>query len=172
MLHYLDIETTGLDSEKDKVITVQFAKIDFKTGMMAQPINVIAEWLSSEKHLLEQAYGFLMECNEWNFVPCGYNILHFDLPFLFSRFQTVLKKPVTYEFLNRPTLDLKSTFILMNGGRFKGSNKFIKKNGPTGKSVPEWYERKEYDKIEAYISMEADAFGEAFCELRNRLNLS
>ena len=66
MLHYLDIETTGLDSEKDKVITVQFAKIDFKTGMMAEPINVIAEWLSSEKRLLEQAYSFLMECDEWN----------------------------------------------------------------------------------------------------------
>ena len=60
----------------------------------------------------------------------------------------------------------------MNGGRFKGSNRYIKKNGISGKSVPQWYERKEYDKIEAYISMEADAFGEAFCELRNRLNLS
>ena len=60
----------------------------------------------------------------------------------------------------------------MNGGRFKGSNRYIKKNGTSGKSVPQWYERKEYDKIMAYISMEADAFGEAFCELRNRLNLS
>ena len=172
MLYYLDIETTGLDSEKDKVITIQFAKIDFNTGMMIQPISLIAEWQSSEKNILEKAYSFLMEGGEWDFVPCGYNILHFDLPFLFSRFQSVLKKPVTYEFLDRPTLDLKSIFILMNGGRFKGSNKFIKKNGPTGKSVPQWYERKEYDKIKAYIMMEADAFGEAFCELRNRLNLS
>ena len=172
MLHYLDIETTGLDSEKNKVITVQFAKIDFKTGMMMEPVTILPEWQSSEEDILEKAYSFLMEGGEWNFVPCGYNILHFDLPFLFSRFQTVLKKPVTYEFLNRPTLDLKSTFILMNGGRFKGSNRYIKKNGISGKSVPQWYERKEYDKIEAYISMEADAFGEAFCELRNRLNLS
>jgi len=56
MLHYLDIETTGLDSEKDKVITVQFAKIDFKTGMMAQPINVIAEWQSSEEDILKKKY--------------------------------------------------------------------------------------------------------------------
>ena len=118
MLYYLDIETTGLDSEKDKVITIQFAKIDFNTGMMIQPISLIAEWQSSEKNILEKAYSFLMEGNEWDFVPCGYNILHFDLPFLFSRFQSVLKKPVTYEFLDRPTLDLKSIFILMNGGRF------------------------------------------------------
>ena len=171
MLHYLDIETTGLDSEKDKVITVQFAKIDFKTGTMIEPINVIAEWQSSEEDILEKAYSFLMEGDEWNFVPCGYNILHFDLPFLFSRFQSVLKKPVTYEFLDRPTLDLKSVFILMNGGRFKGSNKFIKKNGWTGKTVPEWYKQKEYDKIIKYIVNEADAFEKAFCELRNRLNL-
>ena len=41
MLHYLDIETTGLDSEKDKVITVQFAKIDFKTGMMMEPVTIL-----------------------------------------------------------------------------------------------------------------------------------
>ena len=172
MLHYLDIETTGLNSEKDKVIAIQFAKIDFNTGVMAQPINVIAEWQSSEEDILEKAYSFLMEGDQWDFVPCGYNILHFDLPFLFSRFQTVLGKDVSYEFLNRPTLDLKSTFILMNGGRFKGSNRFIKKNGPTGKSVPQWYEQGKYDLIEAYIAYEADAFGTAFCELRNRLNLS
>ena len=171
MLHYLDIETTGLHSDKDKVITIQFAKIDFVTGKMVQPAMILTEWASSEKDILEKAYGFLMDGDQWDFVPCGYNILHFDLPFLFSRFQTVLGKDVSYEFLNRPTLDLKSTFILMNGGRFKGSNRFIKKNGPTGKSVPQWYERKEYDKIEAYISMEADDFGEAFCELRNRLNM-
>ena len=172
MLHYLDIETTGLDSEKDKVLTVQFAKIDFNTGMMMKPVTIMSEWQSSEEDLLEKAYSLLMEGNQWDFVPCGYNILHFDLPFLFYRFQTVLGKNVSYEFLNRPTLDLKSTFILMNGGRFKGSNRFIKKNGPTGKSVPQWYEQGKYELIEAYISMEADAFGEAFCELRNRLNLS
>ena len=172
MLHYLDIETTGLHSEKDKVITVQFAKIDFKTGIMIQPINVIAEWLSSEEDLLEKAYSLLMEGNQWDFVPCGYNILHFDLPFLFCRFQTVLGKNVSYEFLNRPTLDLKSTFILMNGGRFKGSNKFFKKDGSTGKTVPEWYKQKQYDGIVKYIVNEANAFEIAFCELRNRLNLS
>ena len=127
----LDIETTGLHSDKDKVITIQFAKIDFTTGRMVQPAMILAEWDSSEEDILEKAYGFLMDGDQWDFVPCGYNILHFDLPFLFSRFQTVLGKNVSYEFLNRPTLDLKSTFILMNGGRFKGSNKFIKKK--TGK---------------------------------------
>ena len=85
MLHYLDIETTGLDHEKDKILTVQFAKIDFNSGMMAQPINVIAEWQSSEEDLLEKAYSLLMEGNQWDFVPCGYNILHFDLPFFIGR---------------------------------------------------------------------------------------
>ena len=112
-----------------------------------------------------------MEGDEWNFVPCGYNILHFDLPFLFSRFQTVLKKPVTYEFLNRPTLDLKATFILMNGGRFKGCNRFIRKT-ESGSVIPEYYKRKEYAKIVNYIQNEAVAFHEAFSELRNRLNMS
>ena len=28
-LYYLDIETTGIDSEKDKVITVQFVNLDY-----------------------------------------------------------------------------------------------------------------------------------------------
>ena len=172
MLHYLDIETTGLDSDKDKVIAIQFAKIDFATGTMVQPVMIMAEWNSSEEDILEKAYSFLMEGNEWDFVPCGYNILHFDLPFLFSRFKTVLGKNVSYEFLNRPTLDLKGTFILMNGGRFKGSNRFIKKDGWNGKMVPEFYRRKEYNKIVKYIVKESLAFSEAFCELRNKLNLS
>ena len=172
MLHYLDIETTGLHSDKDKVITIQFAKIDFVTGKMVQPAMILTEWASSEKDILEKAYGFLMDGDQWDFVPCGYNILHFDLPFLFSRFQTVLGKNVSYEFLNRPTLDLKSTFILMNGGRFKGSNRFIKDGkGSTGKIVPEFYRRKEYDKILEYVAKEAITFGAAFCELRNRLNM-
>ena len=170
-LHYLDIETTGLHSDKDKVITIQFAKIDFTTGRIVQPVMIIAEWDSSEEDILEKAYSFLMEGDEWDFVPCGYNILHFDLPFLFSRFQTVLGKNISYEFLNRPSLDLKSTFILMNGGKFKGSNRFLKKDGWNGKMVPEFYRRKEYDKILKYIAKEAVAFSEAFCELRNRLNM-
>ena len=105
-LHYLDIETTGLHSDKDKVITIQFAKMDFTTGMVVQPVMIIAEWDSSEKDILEKAYSFLMEGDEWDFVPCGYNILHFDLPFLFSRFQTVLGKNISYEFLNRPSISI------------------------------------------------------------------
>ena len=53
MLHYLDIETTGLDSEKDKVIAIQFAKIDFKTGMMMKPVTILSEWQTSEEDILE-----------------------------------------------------------------------------------------------------------------------
>ena len=171
MLQYLGIETTGFDSEKDKVITVQFAKMNFKTGMVIPPVVVIAEWDSSEEDILKKAYSFLMEGNQWDFVPCGYNILHFDLPFLFSRFQTVLGKEVSYEFLDRPSLDLKTTFILMNGGRFTGQNRFIQKN-EDGSIIPELYKRKEHTKILKHIQSEIYAFGEAFSELRNRLNLS
>ena len=114
-LFYFDIETTGIDSEKDKVITVQFVNLDFWNPQMAAPITILPEWESSEENILKSAWNLLMEKNQWDFVPLGFNILHFDLPFLFSRFRTVLGKDVSYEFLDRPSLDLKATFVLMNG---------------------------------------------------------
>jgi uncharacterized protein YprB with RNaseH-like and TPR domain len=170
-LYYLDIETTGVDSEKDKVITVQWVNLDFWNPQMAAQITILPEWESSEENILKSAWNVLMEKDQWDFVPIGFNILHFDLPFLFSRFRTVLGEDVSYEFLDRPSLDLKATFVLMNGGRFKGCNRFIRKT-ESGSVIPEYYKRKEYAKIVNYIQNEAVAFHEAFSELRNRLNMS
>ena len=170
-LFYFDIETTGIDSEKDKVITVQWSNLDFWNPQMAAPITILPEWESSEENILKSAWNLLMEKNQWDFIPLGFNILHFDLPFLFSRFRTVLGKDVSYEFLDRPSLDLKGTFVMMNGGRFKGCNRFIRKN-EAGSVIPEYYKRKEYAKIVNYIQNEVVAFHEAFSELRSRLNMS
>ena len=39
-LYYFDIETTGVDSEKDKVITWQFASLDFWNPQMVVPITI------------------------------------------------------------------------------------------------------------------------------------
>ena len=61
--------------------------------------------------------------------------------------------------------------VMMNGGRFKGCNRFIRKT-ESGSVIPEYYKRKEYAKIVNYIQNEAVAFHEAFSELRSRLNMS
>ena len=66
-LYYLDIETTGIDSEKDKVITVQWSNLDFWNPQMAAPITILPEWESSEENILKSAWNVLMEKDQWGF---------------------------------------------------------------------------------------------------------
>jgi len=47
----------------------------------------------------------------------------------------------------------------MNYGEFKGSGlDKITGKSQSGKIIPQWYESKEFDKIENYIIQEADEF--------------
>lgn len=41
---YLDIETTGLDERKDKIITIQFADLDRNTYAHTDMLRVLKEW--------------------------------------------------------------------------------------------------------------------------------
>ena len=51
---YLDIETTGLDPKKDKIITIQFQELERNTGKAIGELVILKEWESSEKEILEQ----------------------------------------------------------------------------------------------------------------------
>jgi RNase_H superfamily len=157
--YYFDIETTGLDSEKDQIITIQFQKILFGDGTPEEPLTILKCWEydGREEKMLNEIAPLIMANNPFKFVPVGNN-LNFEFKFLLSKISKHLKIEMDpLYFHSRPHIDLKHVMILLNGGRFKGYNLFLKKI-ESGINVPCWYHNKDYLRITKYIEMEAEAF--------------
>lgn len=154
---YLDIETTGLNPTRNKIITIQFQELNRYTGEAKGELIILKEWESSEKEILKE---FMSKTNiltgGFNFVPVGYN-LNFEHNFL--KIRTTINNLPLIDILNNPFIDLRAIGILMNKGQFKGS----KLSDITGKqedgiNIPVWYENKDYDKIIKYIKNETIEF--------------
>ena len=94
---YIDIETTGLDPEKDKIITIQFQELDRYTGDATGELIILKEWESSEKEIISQFIekSNILDDYDFSFVPIGYN-LGFEHNFLKAR----------SEINNLPSLDI------------------------------------------------------------------
>lgn len=155
--YYFDIETTGLDPEKDKIISIQIQELDRNTGEKIGDLIILKEWESSEREILEDfIVGSGILNYPFNFIPVGYN-LGFEHNFLVAR--TRLHKLPEIDILNNPFVDLRSIGVLMNKGEFKGSglDKITGKKSD-GSVLPDWYKNKEYDKILDYVKLEADEF--------------
>ena len=157
--YYFDIETTGLDCEKDKIITIQFQKILFGDGTPEEPLTILKSWDNgeSEEIMINEIAPLIMAANPFKFVPIGNN-LNFEFKFLLAKISKYLKLQIDpLYFHSRPHIDLKHVMILLNQGRFKGYNAFLKKI-ESGLNVPIWYQEREYPRIINYIKMEAQAF--------------
>lgn len=155
---YLDIETTGLDPEQDKIITIQFQELDRYTGEAIGELIILKEWESSEKFILEQFIQKTKILDEYafSFIPAGYN-LNFEHNFLKRRAE--IHGLPSLDVLDCPFIDLRAVGILMNHGQFKGSklSDFTGKKG-SGLQIPIWYANKEYQKIVDYIKDETAEF--------------
>jgi len=168
--YYFDIETTGLDSDKDEIISIQFQKIVLESGRPEAPLTILTSWEkgSSELKILEKIYPMIASPNPWKFVPVGNN-LNFEFKFLLSKIARNLGIQVEpLYFHSRPYIDLKHVMILLNGGRFKGYPSILNKIG-SGINVPIWYQNKEYIKIIEYIQMEAKAFTDFYTRIHRLL---
>ena len=155
---YLDIETTGLNPRKDKIITIQYQELDRTTGQPLSELKILKEWGSSEKDIIEK---FLINTKIksdylFNFIPVGYN-LGFVNSFLKIRMSFHNLKPVYL--LSRPFIDLRAIGILMNKGEFKGAglDKLTKKP-KLSSNIPIWYGNKEYEKIIFHIKNKTKEF--------------
>jgi len=152
---YLDIETQGLDSEVDKIITIQYQKLKWGTNEPDGPLVILKSWESSEKEILEQ-FQQKFGIEQWGFVAFGYN-LHFENKFLYERsIACGLKNPI--KLFDRPTVDLHSVGILMNNG-FKGSglDNITSKKG-NGLACLVHYNAGNYAKVIQYIEQETKAY--------------
>lgn len=164
--YYFDIETYSPgekpNPETDKIITIQFQRIDLKTGKPREKLEILKEWESSEEHIVKDFFNrfFADGLSIWNFIPVGYN-LNFEWEFLICKFEKYLGKKLASKDLHYkiPHLDLKPIVILLNDGNFVGAklDNFTDKS-QDGKAVKEYYENKQFDKIEGYIKNEAESF--------------
>ena len=155
---YLDIETTGLNPRKGKIITLQYQELDRATGEPLSELKVLKEWDSSEKEIIEK---FLTDAKiksdyPFNFIPVGYN-LGFVNSFLKTRMSFHGLKPIYI--LTRPFIDLRAIGILMNKGEFKGAGlDQLTRKPKLSSNIPIWYGNKEYEKIISHIKNKTKEF--------------
>lgn len=176
--YYFDIETYSPgekpNPETDKIITIQFQRIDLKTGKPREELTILKEWESSEKQIVTAFFSkFLTDgLSVWNFIPVGYN-LNFEWEFLISKFEKHLGKKLASKDLHYkiPHLDLKPIVVLLNDGNFVGAklDNFTNKL-QEGKAIKEYYENKQFDNIEAYIKNEADSFLEFLQKIKSNIH--
>lgn len=170
---YLDLETTGLDPNKDEIITIQYQKITLDTGSPEESLRILKQWddPEGEKGIVRKILPLMTSTNPFQFVPVGNN-LNFEFRFLASKFQKYFGLDINpLYFHSRPHIDLKHVMILLNGGRFKGYHHILNKTG-NGSDIPKWFQNEEYDKIVNYVSDEACAFtsfyNKVHCQMFNK----
>lgn len=164
--YYFDLETTGLNPETDKIITLQYQPLD-REGNPTGNLIILKEWELGEEELIKR---FLYIFKKWEFIPVGMN-LSFDFRFLIEKIKKYTGREIDYnELSNTPHLDIKTTLVLMNNGNFKGAklSNFTSK-GQNGIAIPEYYKNKEYGKITNYIEKEADEFIKFYKFLKENL---
>ena len=54
MNYYLDIETTGLDPFRGKIITIQYMELERNTAKPVSPLKILKEWESDEKTIIKK----------------------------------------------------------------------------------------------------------------------
>ena len=168
--YYFDIETVHKDAKDPnpkanlnpttgKIATIQYRKLDTRTGHPLEDLTILKEWGGSSERKILELFKPLITGNPWDFIPLGYN-LKFEFEFLRQKFKDYFDVDFSADdFMERPKNDLKLIGVILNDGIFKGAtlDSFTDKEHG-GFKVPVWYREKEYDRIIDYVRKEADAF--------------
>jgi len=172
--YYFDIETnptgTKPNYKNDEILTIQFQRINSRTGEKEGELIILKSWESSERDILERFYPIFNPEEPWTFVPIGFN-LSFDFFSLLYRWRVIgIEVPPKALFSDHPYIDVKSVLVIFNEGSFKGATleKFTGKQS-SGLKVSEWYAQKDYASIQVYIEDEADRFIKFYQFLIQRL---
>jgi hypothetical protein len=166
--YYFDVETLGTDPQQDKIITIQYQKLE--DGQPVEDMVILKEWESSEGDIVKEILDMQILEPGWDFVPIG-NRLRFDLIFVIEKatqYGLLDWKPgdIKFYLFNKPTLDVAPILIMMNDLKFLGSgiDNFTMKQ--KGSIVPVHYNNGEYDEIVKYIEIERDAVLGLLAEVR------
>ena len=173
--YYLDIETTGLNPDTSKIITIQYQKLERNTGVPKGSLIILKEWqlgngMGGEEEVVRRFIENtpITSGRDFDFVPVGYN-LKFEHKFLSAKSKKYGLDPI--DIINdRPTIDLHATGVMMNRCEFAGSGlDRLTGKAQSGSKVVEWYRNREYDKIMEYIQDETLEFSKFFVWLCREL---
>ena len=156
--YYLDIETTGLEPESSKIITIQYQELERNTGIPKGSLIILKEWEIGESGMIRRFIENtpIVNGRKFDFIPVGYN-LNFEQKFL-------RKRPAEHglaelNITDRPMLDLHVTGVIMNNCEFGGSGlDRMTGKAQSGSEIGQWYEEKDYDRITNYIKDETKEF--------------
>ncbi|QQG39627.1 MAG: hypothetical protein HYS81_04620 [Candidatus Aenigmatarchaeota archaeon] len=174
--YYFDIETYTVgklpNPDIDRIITIQFQKMDTRTGRPIGDLVVLKEWESSERDIVMRFYKqFFANLDVWDFIPVGFN-LNFEWEFLIAKFGKYTRRKFTSKDFHwgTPKIDLRDIAILLNDGNFKGATlqRFSRKVH-TGASIRQWYDNKEFGQIESYVKNENEAFLELYQKIKGNI---
>jgi len=161
---YFDIESEGLNPEKDKIITIQYQKID-NCGKPIGDLIILKEWQEGEEQIVKKFHKLITTYDPFFFIPIMQNHL-FDFRFIFSKFRKYglkLNKSEIDFLYSIPLIDIHSLLVIMNNMNFKGSGlSDMTEKKERGDYIVKLYKRKEYHKIEEYIIQETNSFLKAF----------
>jgi uncharacterized protein YprB with RNaseH-like and TPR domain len=168
--YYFDTETTGTNHLSDKIITIQMQELDRFTGEPIGDLQILKEWESSEKEILNKFLPIYKCENPFGFIPIGKN-LGFDFKFLSYRAKKHGLEGLTIEhFYDRPHLDLKHVLVIINQGQFRAYDKVIAKaESLASVDVPKLYAEGKYSEILKYIKNEAKIFTAAYQILKTQM---
>jgi hypothetical protein len=166
--YYFDIETLGTDPQDDKIITIQYQKME--DGEPVEDLIILKEWESSEGDIVKEILDKQLLEPGWDFIPFG-NRLKFDIIFIIEKAKQhgLLDwklGDIKYYFFNKPTLDIAPILVMMNDLKFLGSGIDSFTNKKKGSIVPVHYNNGEYDEIIKYIEVERDAVIGLMSEVR------
>jgi len=128
--YYFDIETTGLDEEESKIITIQYQPLYYDSincvpwdpsnneSSPNSELTILKEWESDEKTILQKFYDeFLIPSKSEGFEPIGNN-LSFEGKFLKARMlkHGIIDEHKRLKFGQLKGFDLRPVAILINGG--------------------------------------------------------
>lgn len=163
----------NLDPRTGKIISIQFQQLDSRSGMPLSDLTILKEWESSERDIVSAFSKLFVTDNHFGFIPVGFN-LPFEFRFLCHKFAEFGNPVDPFQLVHdRPWLDLKPIFVILNEGNFRGCglDKFSNKKNE-GHLVGPRYRDKEYYELEAYIRQEADEFVRAYQILKSQLPAS
>jgi hypothetical protein len=174
---YLTFEKTGWNPHVDKIIAISFHELEKETGGPVGEFKILSEWNSSEPAIIEEFLQILDFETPWNFVPIGFD-LRSDFRFLRIRALKALGISLSWEFLYEtlPAIDLLPIAILMNKGRFKGTNLAWVLGHTEPKRtettlVNQWLQGQDYERIISYIHTKKDRFLDFYRYLRQNMPL-
>ena len=164
--YYFSIEGTKTgektDPATDRLVTLQYQKIDLTTGETLDVLVIHRVWESSEKEIVTTFFNqfFRPGTPVTQFIPVGLN-LDYTYEMLIALFRRYgLAQLTSYElYYQRPRFDLRPIVILLNNGRFAGASldAFSLKKGED-RHMEKWCEKKEFGRVEHYVREETTRF--------------